>query len=377
MSNAITWMDLNGDPTVDPEAAAKFLEWRFHKDDVVAIRLHQKWWATCAAPRDDAIEILTNSLEEMAANGNVYFALNPVINPIVNKNGNYTVDQEHGVRKEHIKTWRTLFADIDVKTGAFLSQDDVRSWVEGLEVAPGAVVWTQGDKGGCHLYWKVKGLTDLSFPEAQERWWSYLQTTAPEGISIDRLIEDTRVARVPGSTRRPKDTEKISPVIAEYLDSPILDRETFDRLIEEPFKETEKRKRTTRGNTDTMFTGIENIAGDTVAGIAFRMALIDCTPDYFTWDEILERAGWTYLKTESDGAKQWARPGVNRKSATVGYRREDANMSLFSWDQGTGLADLYEVDETLTMFRVMTRLWFNDDFEAAINEIQRRYNENV
>ena len=377
MSNAITWLELAGDASIDPEAAARFIEWKFRKDDVVAVRTHGTKWATWAMPRDEAVETLREGLEESAEREDVYFALNPLKEPYTNDDGKYVLVTSHGVRKEHVKTWRTLFADIDVKPGAFVSQDAVRSWVETLEVPPGAVVWTQADKGGCHLHWKVKGLTDLDFSYAQERWWSYLMSTAPEGVSIDRLVDVTRVARIPGSTRLPKGAEKSAPVIAEYLDSAAVDRETFDRLTEEPYKETEKRKRRTRGNTESLFTGIEDIAGDSVAGIAFRMALIDRTPDYFTWEEILEAKGWTYLKTESGGAKQWARPGQNRKSATTGHLRDDGNMSLFSWDQETGLADLYEVDETLTMFRVLMRLWFNDDIEATLVEIKRRFTENA
>lgn len=377
MNTAITWLELAGDASVDPEAAAHFIEWKFRKDDVVAVRTHGTKWATWAMPRDEAVETLREGLEVSAEREDVYFALNPLKEPYTNDEGKYVRVTSHGVRKEHVKTWRTLFADIDVKPGAFVSQDAVRSWVEALEVPPGAVVWTQADKGGCHLHWKVKGLTELDYSEAQKRWWSYLQSTAPEGISIDRLVDVTRVARIPGSTRHPKGAEKSAPVLVEYLDAPMVDRETFDRLTAEPHRAAQERAEQTRQHSSGLMTGIEGIAPDSVAGIALRMALVERTAEFFTWQEILEAKGWTYLKTEDGGAQQWARPGANQKSATTGHLRDDGNMSLFSWDQATGVADLYEVEEPLTMFRVLLRLWFNDDIEAAFNAVMERYVSNV
>lgn len=378
MSNAITWMELVGDTTVDPEEAVKFLEWRFRKDDVVAIRTHGKTWSTWAMPLDMAIDTIRESLEDVAKQVDVYFALNPLKEPFTDENGNYYATSKHGVRKEHVKTWRTLYADIDVKAGSFDNQDDVRRWIESLDVIPGAVVWTQGDKGGCHLYFKTNFTTELDFYDAQEMLWSYLQAQAPEDISVDRLVDVTRVARLPGSTRHASGTEKNAHVTAEYIeDAPVLDRETFDKLVEQPYKETRERQRVTRGSSEGLFAGIEGLAKDSIAGIALRMYLIDRVGEYFTWEEILTEAGWTYYRPDKDGASQWTRPGGEGKSAVVGYTRDDANMSLFSWDQGTGLADLYEIEEPLTMFRVLVRLWFNDDYEAAIKAIMDRRAQNA
>ena len=98
----------------------------------------------------------------------------------------------------------------------------------------------------------------------------------------------------------------------------------------------------------------------------------EMTSDLITWDEILEGYGWEFYRMGSEGRREWARPGKFAKAGVTDWEESPDMLSLFSWSEETGLADLYEADAALTKWRVFLRLVHDDDLESAIADIVER-----
>jgi hypothetical protein len=94
-----------------------------------------------------------------------------------------------------------------------------------------------------------------------------------------------------------------------------------------------------------------------------------------TWDSILIRHRWTYVGSDHEGRRHWARPGQRGKSAHTDYPPSPHVMKLFSNSPETGLAELADAGVALTKFRVCAQLDYGGDTEAltrAIVEDARR-----
>lgn len=371
---SITWEELKGNTTVDFKEAEKFLKWWFNKDDIVAIRAipNDGPIYTMADKRDDLIEMLNTendegviSLQEISNDqSSLYFNVCHV-KEVKQKS------KKHGITGADIKGHRGLFLDLDMKTGAFESHAQLMEWVRGLEHQPGAIVYT-GAEGGVHLYWKTANLKQKDYKAIQNRWWSYHCTLAPEGVSIDRLSDPTRIMRLPGATRIPKHIEPASRVVVEYTGADPIDGEVFTKLTETPYKHYREEVKKGEQKEEQILESIGSNAPATIGQLALRDALISRTADLVSWTEILEGAGWTFLKTASNGADYWMRPGGNGKSASVNYPDERSGMALHSTDEGTGLADLKDEEIKLSKWRVFLRLTHNDDVRAAELDILER-----
>lgn len=370
-----TWAEIKGDTTNDPEEAKKFIKWWFREGDIVAVRAMvvdgQK--LTFALPRDDMIDHLTKVHEEdnrtvmddaSAQMRDLYINICPV-------KAEMEMSAKAGIKKADIKTFRGLFADIDCgKTGAFATEADVLAWVETIPFKPGAIVRT--GTGGVHLWWKTKSMNQKDYSVILKRWWSYLTTLVPEGVHIDRLVDTTRVGRLPGATRFPKKDEPCARVTVEYTGADPIEGDAFDDHTDKPYREFRADMTARSKHEEQIFEDMAEGATPTLGQLALREALIGRCVELVTWEEILTGAGWTYLRTNSDGADLWERPGGHGKSGSTGYPDEEAAMSLHSTDEGTGLADLLSQEVRLSKWRVFLRLTHNDDVRAAERDLLER-----
>lgn len=376
MSSSITFGDLVGEVHHDPEAIEEFLTWWFRKGDIVNTTFiregKNKKVITNGGPLEEVIESLKEpefKSEFLAKHDfNAYFTTSA-------SRKAYTADSEHRPTKADCKALRGVWADVDVKKGVFDSEDAVRSWIDGMIVKPGAIVWS--GSGGAHLYWKVKKLSEVPMEEVGKRWWSYLDSISPDGVVIDRLTDvETRILRIPGTTRFPKPNENIKrmPVTLEITGEGPMDVEVFRELTDEGIRKYKERAGHTREAVEAIDLELYSVTGGggTWSRLVMLSAIEELITDYFTWDEILEDAGWELYREGSEGRREWSRPGKIGKAAVTDWEESPEVMSMFSWSEETGLSDLYEAEVTLTKWRVMLRLRHNDDVESALNELIER-----
>ena len=378
MSDSISFGDLVGEVHHDPEAIGAFLRWWFREGDLVNATFiregKRKKVITHGAERDDLIEMLsqedfkTGFLDK--ADFNSYFTTSA-------SNKVYEQDDEHRPTKGDCAGLRGVWADVDCKPGVFGGEDELRVWIESLAVTPGAIVWT--GSGGAHLYWKVEGLETIPVADVGKRWWGYLNSTTPEGVLIDRLIDvETRILRIPGTTRFPKEKETIGikPVTVEFTGADPIEADLFKKITDEGLKEYNNRTRKTREKLNELDTLTEAYLDGEDLGFWGRMTILgeieEMTSDLITWDEILEGYGWEFYRMGSEGRREWARPGKFAKAGVTDWEESPDMLSLFSWSEETGLADLYEADAALTKWRVFLRLVHDDDLESAIADIVER-----
>lgn len=265
-----------------------------------------------------------------------------------------------------------VWADLDVKEGGFSSQKEILKWLNELELLP-TVVCSSGSSG-VHAYWKLRW--DEKGNEALvDSWWSYLDEMAGER-KIDKLIDITRILRLPGTIRFPKKEETSGKLGAVSIISIYPERRYSVSQIQEVSAEAMARKAAERKRT------IQKIAERRAQVDEMARALIDTSSrwgylqaiahveDYvnenWQWANILEPFGWKYRRTLSDGSKEWARPGQSDRSAVVDFEGSPV-MSLLSMSESTGLADLKDAGVPLTKYTVALRLQFGDD-EAAMTQ---------
>lgn len=372
MSESTTFGELYGSVHHDPKEIATFLNWWFRKGDLVNATYILEGGKKKVITDGKVLEELIDDLSDPTFKTefldkfpfNAYFTTSA-------SNKLYVEDTEHRPTKADCKALRGVYADVDVKDGVFDSSEAVREWIDTLAVKPGAIVWT--GSGGAHLYWKVKGLGEVPMSEVGKRWWSYLDSTTPEGVVIDRLTDvETRILRIPGTTRFPKPRETIAlkPVTLELTKEPVMDVEMFRSLTDHGLEQYATRIQHTTESVEDIDKQLFELAGEgTWSRLIILSSIEELIPEYFTWDEILENAGWELYRSGSEGRREWSRPDKPGKAAVTDWEESPDVMSLFSWSEDTGLSDLYEADVTLTMWRVYLRLRHHDDVESAVKEL--------
>lgn len=273
--------------------------------------------------------------------------------------------------KDNIAYVPGVWADIDIKDGGFESEESILRWLMSLPIRP-SIICGSGS-GGVHAYWRLhwgeRGDEDLV-----ERWWAYLDEMAGER-SIDKLVDSTRILRIPGSVYFPKaDAASSALKMVKLIDAPgitypkqlLLDisADAFQRRLE---KRNRLRTQDAQSRLDT-----DELARKLMSTEMGRWALMKAiarVEDYINqemdWFNILVPFGWTHRKCYSDGTNEWARPGQNDRSAVTDYEGSPV-MSLLSTSEDTGLADLRDAGIPLTRHRVLLRLHFNDDQEALV-----------
>lgn len=290
---------------------------------------------------------------------NLYLAVNPV-------------KEDKGMHrrggKSNIAGIRGLYADIDVnkagKTGVFSSEEEILDFLWSIDAVPSCIV--QSGSGGLHCYWRVLGGMTMENGEVlQEQWWSYLNDKAGE-VEIDRLIDTPRILRVPGSVRFPKEEEievgqvEMGEVRILHFEDGEYEESYLRDLSAKSFEVYSEEKKERQKELVVRTLQIE----DELSSWSDLMILSEFEDRFneeVSWDDILIPTGWTYIREDYEGRKEWARPGSGSKSAVTDWKDSPHVMSLLSSSPDTGLSDLKENDVALTKFRVALRLLYNDN----------------
>lgn len=274
--------------------------------------------------------------------------------------------------EENVTHITGVWADLDIKAESFESREAILQFLFGLPHHPTIVV--ASGSGGIHAYWRLhedeKGEKELA-----ERWWAYLDEAAGDR-KIDKLVDLTRILRIPGTVYFPKadSTAKIGAVEILFLTDKRYGVAEIEGITEEAFrKKHEKRKRLISQDAnrrmDVDLFARELLTGGTHTNKWKMYRAISEVEDYvnkhISWAEILEPHGWKWQRTLRDGSNEWARPGRDERSAVVDFE-DSPVMSLLSMSEETRLDDLKDAHIPITKYRAMLRLWFGDDHEKEM-----------
>lgn len=358
----------------DAKAAAEWMKFWFKPSDITSIvGLGDGPPQALTFNRDTLIKYIENEFDNLTAGFDVYF-----LTATTQRKQDKRSDVYHRTKAKDFKALRGVWVDLDCgKEGAFETPEAVDEFIDSLGPKPGAVIKT--GSGGAHVYWKIKDPTNVVVEEAGLRWWSYIQSLAPEGVQIDRLIDvKTRILRLPGSLRWPKPGEETKPrqVKVTYTGAEAINADDIIMYSRETFPQAQKDAQSRRTHLDRVNADFGEIASKLGPwSTAVIMADIDAmVHSAITWQELLESHGWTCLG-DSGNAVLWQRPGSDQKSATTDYEGDETRaMSLLSTSPDTGLLDLKENDEPISLWRAVLRLNFNDNVADALDWIAENAN---
>lgn len=364
--------DYAGEVRISSNDAKNFVQSWFKADDKICIsglRSERSGSMDAVSQSMTAREFVSTtddqSLEdtvfgEDGSNWNIYIQVCPIKEDVTLK--------QRGT-KSNVDYVPGVWADLDVKDGGFSSQKEILKWLNELELLP-TIVASSGSSG-VHAYWKLRW--DEKGNEALvDSWWSYLDEMAGER-KIDKLIDITRILRLPGTIRFPKKEETSGKLGSVSIISIYPERRYSVSQIQEVSadamaRKAAERKRTIakiaerRAQVDEMARSLIDSSGRW--GYLQAIAHVeDYVNENWQWANILEPFGWKYRRTLPDGSKEWARPGQSDRSAVVDYEGSPV-MSLLSMSESTGLADLKDAGVPLTKYTVALRLMFNDDEPA-------------
>lgn len=371
--------DYAGEVSVSADDAIAFVKAWFHPEDKIAISglkserttgmdaLAQSITARefIETTTDEALESLV--FDDDGGKWNIYVSVSPVKDDVsLKKRGT----------KSNVKYVPGVWADIDVQDGGFESQESILSWLDTLELAP-TMVCSSGSSG-VHAYWRLKW-DEVGTEQLVDSWWSYLDDMAGDR-SIDKLIDITRILRLPGTLRFPKKDERKNNKIGRVsiLRNNADNRYTVEQIssvsAESMAKKASVRKKTIQQDAERR-TNVDEIARGLLEGAPGKWALLqavstleDYVNDNWDWARILEPYGWKFRRVLSDGSKEWARPGQNDRSAVLDYNGSPI-MSLLSMSRETGLHDLKDAGIPLSKYRVALRLMFDDNEEAMVHYV--------
>lgn len=312
---------------------------------------------------------------------NMYMAISPL------KDGTVLAPGKRG-DESNFKGVYGAFVDLDVespsKLGCFKSKEEINEFLNSLEYPPTIVV-DNGASGGVHAYWRLhRGETGTK--ELLERWWSYLSTQTER--KIDKLIDITRISRMPSCIYWAKrDGDKTDTVKVLSNSGPTYSLEQMNSITEAAFvKYKQRRKDVINKESQRKWSSLPDLAsklykeytGDGYNWGAMRIIanIEDIYNEKVDWEDVLIPNGWTFLRDLNDGAREWARPGRDERSAVTDFDYGDGNgaspvMSLLSSAEETGLFDLKDAGIPLTKYRVSLRLDFDDDDEKFIEYIRQ------
>ena len=307
-----------------------------------------------AAMTDEDLEGMI--FDEDGGKWNLYFGVCPIKEDVdYNKRGT----------EDNIEYVTGVWADIDIKATGFGSLEEILEFLYGLSLQPTIVVGS--GSGGVHAYWKLAP-GEKGDKELVDRWWSYLDEAAGDR-KIDKLIDLTRILRMPGSVYFPKtgtDTKVGTVEILYKLDKTYTIEEIYAISAKAFTTKHERRKSVivrdanARLDMDSFArTALEAHGGNRWKLLRAISEMEDFVNQKMSWAEILEPYGWTWQRTLRDGSNEWARPGRDERSAVVDFE-DSPVMSLLSMAEETGLSDLKDAGIPLTKFRVLRRLRFED-----------------
>lgn len=375
-----------GDISIDPTHLQTFVKaWYNESDTIVLVAI------SVDAPRrkvmsqtilaKDLLEATPQEIEDLCMLGaekfNTYVSVFPV------KDENNVSFYSRGT-KEDIKEVYGVFADLDVKTGAFNDKFEIRDFLYSLDVAPTLII-DNGKNGGVHAYWRLAD-DEIADEELLFMWWCYLSSKTDK--KIDRLLDCTRISRMPSGIYWPKpgtdDTSDTVKVVRS--DGPRHPLKKLQEVSKEAFEERKKKINDTIERDRLSKEEIKDIATEIYSEYAgdgypwkAKLAIArleDVVNEELSWDEILLPVGWSLKRELRDEAREWARPGQDARSAVTDYVHDDGKvshvMSLFSESEETNLQDLLDANIVLTKYRVYLRLVFNDDEQAMLMALKER-----
>ena len=374
--------EIDGVVDVDPRQAASFLRAIFSPTDYVAVTAGRN--NTMSRGFRTITQVVTCSelvqqLESGIEGANFLYSLCAEPEPFnvyfhiasVNLRAD---DPRHRVKEGDVAKVKALYVDLDVKPGCFASKDEAWQFLGSVPVRPSAVV--SSGSGGLHAYWRIgrSGLPAQAGKDLLVHWWAYLSELAGER-HIDKLVDVTRMSRLPGTIRWPKPGEDARPAPVEliYLNpkSEVTNAQILS-LTKEPMERLSQRRIKTREKDESLRKKVEVSLTSSSAGKKswkelFSLGTMEEWVNlHLPWESILVPAGWTHYGTDGEGRQLWSRPGERTKSAAVDWPESPYVMSLLSTSPETKLFDLLDADITLTKWRVMLRLNFADDYNAAV-----------
>lgn len=383
--------DIRGETTLSSEKARTFVQTWFAPDDkisIVGIRsiktgkmdtLSQSMLAK-EFIADIASDQLFASLifdPEDGSSWNLYIGVCPI---------KEDVSLFRRGTEENIALVPGVWADIDVKDTGFKSEQMILDWLKTLPLRP--TMTCGSGSGGVHAYWRYHWGQEGT-KEMGERWWAFLDEEAGRvGANIDKLIDTSRVLRIPGSLHFPKQTDsssdasrKLGPVKLHDVSGITYDMQQIIDISTDAFERRKVKRAKLVAEDNERMLSMDSVARSMLSGhIKTKWKLFraiayiqDIVNDIYTWREILEPFGWTWLKEQRDGSWEIARPGRKERSAVVDFE-DSPVMSLLSSSMESGLGDLKDAGIPLTRYRVLLRLHYNDDPMLLLNDvIARKY----
>lgn len=294
---------------------------------------------------------------------NLYIGVCPIKNDItLTKRGT----------EDNVEYCPGVWADIDVKAGGFASQQEILDWLHSLPIYPTIIAGS--GSGGIHAYWRVDW-ADKGNKELVSRWWSYLDEMAGDR-SIDKLIDLTRILRLPGSIYFPKDytdSSKLSPVTLIEATGLTYTVAQITEISAAAFERRNQRRAKIIYDDAQRRLDMDSLAKSLSSDVdlnkwALYQAIAEVEEwvnEMVPWAEILEPHGWTHMRQLRDGSNEWARPGRSERSAVVDFEGSPV-MSLLSTSEETGLSDLKDAGVHLSKYRVHLRLNYGDDNEGDL-----------
>lgn len=378
--------DLAGSLKVDPLQAAQLIRSWFHPQDIVVLsgkKVIRSGDFNVMSQSITASELvgalLSDSGEEtLALMCNDPVPLDMYVN--VGTPRDPLKSMTSRVREADLDHVIGVIGDFDVKESGFKDTAQIIRYLDSLDLRPTIIV--ESGSGGVHAWWKFNidpamGSVDVKFgKDISARWWTYLNKIAQRDYSatVDKLVDTARMLRLPGTIHWPRygSSEGASPVRLVTSDGPSHTPVEMMNVAAEAWGERNIKVRDTRDRDRSVQLNTNEYAkllGGSKWGQRLAVAGVE---DYFqekvSWEGVLSPAGWTYVRTDSSGREEWARPGRSgEKSACVNWEGSPHVMSLLSTSHDTGLLDLLDADIPLTKWRVSLRLNFNDDYQQMVD----------
>lgn len=371
----MAFKDYFGTSQIEPEQTINFVKTWFHPDDEVLIVLmptttSKRGTISLSLPARDLAQASIPAIESLSRyEGNLYglyFGVNPL-------KANHTVTRDSRGGKKDVREVYGVYADLDVKPGAFESREAIYQYLGSLGITPTAVV-ENGGSGGVHAYWKLDKPEDAA-SDIGVMWWAYLDEMA-QGRDIDRLTDASRLMRLPGAVYYPKDAVGLSGTVRVVQNSGLVyNREAIENLAQPAYERYNERKAQTKARVNENRSALPQhmlealkAGGNNTWTVNIAKIVLSQKIEAMDWDDILIPAGWTHIGDGEEGTRKWARPGVTRKSAHTDWNGSNV-MSLHSWSEETRLADLKEAGIPLTKEVVLLRLQYNDDVAAMVADL--------
>lgn len=304
------------------------------------------------------------------------------------------------VKEKDIASVRCLYLDVDVKDGAFESTQEAWDfvWETCIKYNTPPTFITASGSGGLHVYWRLtkQPLTGLPRSEIEvpqelgkdllKMWWTLFNSEAEvKNRYLDQLTDTSRMSRIAGSIHFPKTFDGKLGEVRELYYNPRNEYncDYISSIAAETYHNYNDKVKIKRAQElkDARKMKVKIEAPPENASMFERIVFLANQADYYPewvnehmrWDDILIPHGWTFLTEGTEGRRNFARPNQTGKSCVVDWEGSEGNvMSLMSTSRETGLLDLLEAQIPLTKWRVLVRLSFNDDYDAAMKWVDEQ-----